>query len=290
MDIFMFPGQGSQTIGMGANLFDEIDEFNAVESEIDEILGYSVRELCLKDPEKKLAKTQYTQPALYVVNALHYYSAISKGLRPQLLVGHSLGEYNALHAAGAIDFVTGLRLVRQRGKLMGMVGDGGMAAILGIKAEVVIQTIQDNSLVGLDVANFNADNQTVISGPRDEIAKAKMFFDQVQATHLTLNVSAAFHSRYMQSAAAAFDEFLSTFVLKSPQTPVVSNVTARPYKKESHGASVRESLVRQMTSPVQWTQSVLYLLGRGATTFHEIGPGRVLTNLVLQIKNCRNLI
>ena len=106
MDIFIFPGQGSQLVGMGADLFDEIDEFRDIESEIDELLGYSVRHLCLKDPEKKLKETQYTQPSLYIVNALHYYKALSKGLRPRLLAGHSLGEYNALHAAGVMDFVT----------------------------------------------------------------------------------------------------------------------------------------------------------------------------------------
>lgn len=285
MDAFIFPGQGSQTVGMGGKLFNEIDEFRAVEGEVDELLGYSIRKLCLEDPDKKLKETQYTQPSMYVVNALHYYKAVSKGLRPRLLAGHSLGEYNALHAAGVIDFLTGLRLVQKRGELMSLIRDGGMAAIVGIRAERVTQIIEENHLTGLDVANFNSQTQTVISGPLDEIARARPFFEKTGATrYLPLPVSAAFHSRYMQQVATSFDRFLSTFSFKDIQIPVISNVTARPYKKGESATNVRELLVKQISSPVQWTQTVLYLTGRGASTFHEIGPGNVLSNLVQQIK------
>lgn len=284
MDIFVFPGQGSQSVGMGADLFDEINEFRDREEEINELLGYSVRELCLNDPEKKLKETQYTQPSLYIVNALHYYKALSKGLRPKLLAGHSLGEYNALHAAGVIDFVTGLRLVKKRGELMSLAHSGGMAAILGIQAERIKQIIQEDNLVGLDVANFNAPMQTVISGPKEEIARAQQFFQQAGANYIPLNVGAAFHSRYMQQAAIDFDQFISSFTFNEAQVPVISNVTARPYKKGEASTNVRELLVKQISNSVQWTQSILYLIGRGGTIFHEIGPGNVLTKLVDQIK------
>lgn len=285
MDVFVFPGQGSQKLGMGGELFDEIREFSIVEKEIDEILGYSIRKLCHEDPEKKLNNTAYTQPALYVVNALHYYKAISSGLRPRLLAGHSLGEYNALLAAGVFDFLTGLRLVKKRGELMSQASNGAMAAVIGLHADRVTQLIQQERLTGLDVANFNSPTQTVISGVKEEIFRAAPLFEKAGASnYVPLPVSAAFHSRYMQDAATAFDRFLSEFSFNDPEIPVISNVTARPYKKGDPSATVRELLVKQIASPVQWTHSILYLVGRGAATFHEIGPGEVLRRLIQQIR------
>lgn len=285
MDVFVFAGQGSQRVGMGAKLFDEVDEFRAVESEINDLLGYSIRALCLEDAEKKLNCTAYTQPSLYVVNALHYYKALSRGLRPRLLAGHSLGEYNALLAAGVFDFVTGLRLVQKRGELMGQARGGGMAAVIGMNDDAVTHLIQDSSLTGVDIANFNSPTQTVISGPVEEIKRAGLVFEKAGAeSYIPLPVSAAFHSRYMAPAAASFDQFLSGSLFHDPIIPIISNVTARPYKKGDPTATVRELLVKQISSPVQWTQSMLYLIGRGGTTFHEIGPGEILSKLIQQIR------
>jgi malonyl CoA-acyl carrier protein transacylase len=285
VDAFVFPGQGSQKIGMGANLFDEVEEFKTTESEIDEILGYSIRKLCLEDSEKKLNSTAFTQPALYVVNALHYFKALSTGLRPRLLAGHSLGEYNALLAAGVFDFVTGVRLVQKRGELMGQARDGGMAAVLGVPADRLTQMIQENHLTGIDVANFNSPNQTVISGQVEEIKLAGALLEKAGVDKFfPLPVSAAFHSRYMASAAAEFGDFLSGFTFNEPSLPVIANTTARPYKKGDPAATVRDLLVKQISSPVQWNHTILYLMGRGATKFHEIGPGNVLSKLIQQIR------
>src|SRR3954452_21537571 len=137
MNVFVFPGQGSQKRGMGQDLFNEVPEFLSAEQEIDALLGYSVRKLCLEDGDKQLSQTQYTQPCLYVVNALHYYKAVADGARPEYLAGHSLGEYNALMAAGAFDFMTGLRLVQRRGELMAGAKNGAMAAVIGLSSEAV---------------------------------------------------------------------------------------------------------------------------------------------------------
>jgi malonyl CoA-acyl carrier protein transacylase len=195
-----------------------------------------------------------------------------------------LGEYNALLAAGVFDFMTGLRLVQKRGQLMSEVRDGGMAAVVGISAESVTQIIQEGRLVGVDVANFNSRVQTVISGRSDELLRARPLFEQAGANFVPLNVSAAFHSRFMQSAAETFGLFLNEFSFNAPEIPVVSNVTARPYGKNAPSIEVRELLTKQIFSPVQWTHSVLYMLGRGGSDFQEIGPGQVLTRLIQKIR------
>src|ERR1041385_7233646 len=165
MIAYMFPGQGSQKRGMGQALFDEVPEYAAVERDVDAIVGYSMRKLCLEDAENRLKETQFTQPSLYVVNALHYYKAIGQGPRPAYAAGHSLGEYNALLAAGAFDFLTGLKLVKKRGELMARAQAGGMAAIVGLDAHEIEGILRSKGLGDLDVANYNTPKQTVVSGP-----------------------------------------------------------------------------------------------------------------------------
>src|SRR5881397_1216148 len=150
MIAFVFPGQGSQKRGMGQGLFDDVPQYAAVEKAVDAILGYSMRRLCLEDPENRLKETQFTQPSLYVVNALHYYKAAREGTQPAYLAGHSLGEYNALLAAGVFDFLTGLRLVKKRGELMSQARNGGMAAVIGLDADRIAKVIQENGLAGID--------------------------------------------------------------------------------------------------------------------------------------------
>ncbi|MGZ8778998.1 MAG: ACP S-malonyltransferase [Thermoanaerobaculia bacterium] len=285
MIAYVFPGQGSQKRGMGQGLFDEVREYAAVEREVDALLGYSMRKLCMEDPDNQLKETQYTQPSLYVVNALHYYKAVSDGARPAYVAGHSLGEYDALLAAGVFDFLTGLRLVKKRGELMAQAKNGGMAAVIGLRSEAVAKVIEDNGLTTLDVANFNTPSQTVISGPVDDIKRAGPFFEQAGAQmYIPLQVSAAFHSRYMADAAKAFADFLAPMSFASPRIPVVANVNARPYPTDNASELVKSQLVNQITNSVQWTQSVRFLMDQGATQFSEIGPGNVLTRMVQQIQ------
>jgi malonyl CoA-acyl carrier protein transacylase len=285
MIAFVFPGQGSQKRGMGQGLFDEVREFAEVEAEVDAIVGYSIRALCLEDADSLLKDTQYTQPSLYVVNALHYYKALAEGARPDCVAGHSLGEYNALLAAGVFDFLTGLRLVKKRGELMSQARDGGMAAVIGLDADAIAAVLREHGLDGIDVANFNSPTQTVVSGPVEDIQRAGPLFQAAGARMcMPLPVSAAFHSRYMAVAAREFAEFLAPMTFAAPQLPVVANVTAEPYPAEDASEAAKALLVRQITGSVQWVRSVRRLVADGATAFTEIGPGNVLTRLVQQIR------
>jgi malonyl CoA-acyl carrier protein transacylase len=285
MIAYVFPGQGSQRRGMGQGLFDEIGEFVAVEKEVDTILGYSLRKLCLEDAEDHLKETQYTQPCLYAVNALHYYKAIKQGSRPDYLAGHSLGEYNALLAAGVFDFLTGLRLVKKRGELMSQAKNGAMGAVIGLGASIIAKVINENGLSSLDVANFNSPSQTVVSGPVEDIKRAGMIFEKAGARmYLPLRVSAAFHSRYMADAARAFGAFLAPMPFSAPKSCVIANVTAQPYPLQNSSDSVKALLVSQMARSVRWTESIRFLISQGVTQFNEIGPGNVLTKSVQQIQ------
>jgi malonyl CoA-acyl carrier protein transacylase len=285
MIAFVFPGQGSQKRGMGQGLFDEVPEYAAVEKDVDTILGYSTRKLCLEDADNRLKETQFTQPSLYVVNALHYYKAVSQGTPPDWLAGHSLGEYNALLAAGAFDFLTGLRLVKKRGELMSQAKNGGMGAVIGLRGSLIEKLLQDNGLSSLDVANFNSPSQTVVSGPVEDIKRAGPFFEKGGAQmYIPLPVSAAFHSRYMADSAKAFADFLAPMSFAAPKTPVIANATAQPYPADNASESVKSLLVNQITHPVQWTESIRFLISRGVTQFSETGPGNVLTRLVQQIQ------
>jgi malonyl CoA-acyl carrier protein transacylase len=282
---FVFPGQGSQKKGMGQGLFDEVREYAAVESQVDELCGYSMRKLCLEDADNKLKDTQYTQPSLYVVSALHYYKAIAGGARPDFLAGHSLGEYDALLAAGVFDFLTGLKLVKKRGELMAQAKGGGMAAVIGLPMEKIQDIVTNERLTSIDVANYNSPAQTVLSGPVDDIKRLGPIFEQAGARMvIPLAVSAAFHSRYVADAGRAFADFLAPMTFNAPRIPVVANVTAELYPTENASEAVKALLVKQISSSVMWTQSVRFLIGKGVTEFKETGPGNVLTKLIQQIQ------
>ena len=276
---YLFPGQGSQTVGMGEELFEKYPD---LVSTADSILGYSLKALCLEDPDKTLGLTQFTQPALYAVSALEYLKITGEsGKKPDFLAGHSLGEYAALFAAGAFDFETGLRLVQKRGELMGEASGGGMAAVIGLDSKRVQEILKSTGVDTVEVANYNSPAQTILSGLVDDLDKiADTFKDAGARRFLPLNVSAAFHSRYMGEAQKAFASFLQQVSFKNLEIPVISNVTALPYKNEE----IRDNLEKQLTSSVRWQESVEYLLAQGECEFREIGPGNVLTKLVQQIQ------
>jgi malonyl CoA-acyl carrier protein transacylase len=285
MIAFVFPGQGSQKKGMGQALFDTVPEYKSIEQQVDALLGYSMRQLCLEDTDNRLKETQYTQPSLYIVNALHHYQALAQGVRPVYLAGHSLGEYNALLAAGVFDLLTGLKLVQKRGELMSQAKDGGMGAVIGLDAAKVSHVLQTSGLTTIDIANFNSPSQTVVSGPVNDIKRAGSFFEQAGARmFIPLQVSAAFHSRYVEGAAKAFADFLTPYAFNAPRIPVVANVTAALYPTDNASNAVKALLVKQITHSVQWTQSVQFLIKQGIEDFREIGPGTVLTRLVQQIQ------
>lgn len=275
---YMLPGQGSQKKGMGEALFDAFPDVVVI---ADKILGYSIKDLCLTDAAGVLGQTQYTQPALYVVNVLSYLNAVEKnGIKPAFVLGHSVGEYSALFAAGVFDFETGLRLVQKRGALMAEARGGGMAAVIGMDAARVRQVLRDGGLDTIDLANLNSPVQTVVAGPKADIDRARETFEAAGARlYLPLDVSGAFHSRYMRESQEAFRTFLDGFQFAEPSLTVISNVEARPYEARR----AKSLLVDQLTSPVRWTESIGYLQQQGVETFVETGPGNVLGGLVAAI-------
>jgi malonyl CoA-acyl carrier protein transacylase len=272
----MFPGQGSQIKGMGIELF---SHFSEQIKQVDDVLGYSIKELCLEDPREQLGNTEYTQPALYVIEALSYLARAAEEPAPKYLIGHSLGEYAALFAAGAFDFITGLKLVQKRGELMAQASGGGMLAVINLPEERIKFLLRVNGLDSIDFANFNSPKQIVLSGPAMDIIKANEILATEALMCVPLKVSGAFHSRYMQPAADEFAKFIAPFEFSPLKNQVLANVTAQSYTDNA----IKENLVNQITHPVRWTEIIRSLKNQGETVFIEVGPGKVLTRLITQI-------
>ncbi|MBJ3810040.1 ACP S-malonyltransferase [Streptomyces flavofungini] len=278
--MYVFPGQGSQRKGMGKELFGKYPDLVA---RADRLLGYSLRELCLDDPDRVLNRTEYTQPALYAVSALQYLDHIDSGEAPPAVVaGHSLGEYSALFAAGAFDFTTGLDLVRRRGELMSRAPKGAMAAVVNLDQERVAEILAGLPHHNIDIANINSRRQCILSGVYDEIhaPDVRAAYTAAGGSFIPLNVSAAFHSRCMTDVQEEFARHLAGVDFRAPRIPVIANCTARPYPATGHA----DLLARQISSPVKWYESLSWLLARGHDDFREIGPGDVLTKLTGKIR------
>jgi trans-AT polyketide synthase/acyltransferase/oxidoreductase domain-containing protein len=268
MRAFLFPGQGAQRVGMGAELFGAFPDLVA---RADDILGVSLVQLCLEGPAERLMQTRFTQPALFAVGALAYLSRRDALPRPDYLMGHSVAEYVALFAAEALDFETGLRLVKARGELMGAVHGGGMAAVLGLDADQVADVLARHGAGDVYAANVNTPRQIVISGKRDAVVRLEAAFHDAGATFFkVLDVSGAFHTPFMTPARDAFREVAANATFSAPRIPVISNVTARPHE----AGLLRERMVEQITAPVRWADSIRYLLAQGLTVgdFDEIAP------------------
>ncbi|GAA3658417.1 hypothetical protein GCM10022397_47880 [Flavivirga jejuensis] len=270
----MFPGQGSQYKGMGKDLFGKYPYETKLASDI---LGYDIEELCVNDPNRQLVKTQYTQPAIYVVNSFLYRE---HNQVPDYLIGHSLGEYNALLESGAFDFETGLRLVQKRGELMSEVSGGGMAAVLGVDIKDVKRKLAADVYEHLSIANYNTPTQTVISGTEADIKAVVKDFTAQGITIIPLFVSAAFHSPYMELAEKEFSHFISNFNFNELKIPVIANVTGRPY--ENH--LIVDLLSNQISRSVCWSDSIRYLMGQDVSEFQEVGKV-MLTKMTTEICN-----
>ena len=275
---FLFPGQGSQTSGMGSELF---SQFPNIVEQTDEILGYSIVELCQNEDTTDLNSTNFTQPALYVVSCLEAMSKVQAGQSPTSAAGHSVGEFAALQSAGAFSFSDGLQMVAKRGEIMSQVSGGGMAAVIGMEKNAISSILLEQGADQIDLANFNSPGQIVISGPATQIAQVlKPIKDAGARMVVPLKVSGAFHSRMMQQPAQEFAEFLQNFSFSDPLFPVFSNVEAQPY---SSSGSIPELLIRQIFSPVRWTEVIQGLRKSGVEEFLECGPGNVLSKLLRQI-------
>ncbi|WP_444996460.1 ACP S-malonyltransferase [Aliikangiella sp. IMCC44359] len=283
MKTFVFPGQGSQAKGMGNSLFDQYQSLTDI---ADQVLGYSIKELCLEDPRNELGQTQFTQPAIFVVSALSYYQQLEEdGQKPDYVAGHSLGEFNALLAAECFDFKTGLSLVQKRGQLMSQASEGGMAAVINASEKQIESILADNGLDKVVIANHNSPSQMVISGDKSQVSDARKYFKEAAIRCIPLNTSGAFHSPFMQDAREEFARFLEDFEFSDPVIPVISNVTAQAYEP----GKLISNLSSQITNSVLWTQTIQHLLSEAANngqdmTFNEVGHGKVLTNLIASIE------
>ena len=282
--IWVFPGQGSQFKGMGAELFARYPKLVA---QADEIVGCSLRELCLEDPQRRLGQTQYTQPALFVVSALSWLQRREQGgAQADVYAGHSLGEFNALYAAGAFDFATGVALVAKRGQLMAQAPQGAMAAVIGSARTGCARCWRDPAYSRVDVANVNSALQVVVSGPIEDIERCEPLFADAGARYVRINVSAAFHSRYMQPVQEAFADHVASVPLRPLTAEVIANCTAQPYPATDYAPL----LVQQLTRPVRWYESMPRLLARHEVDLTEVGPGDVLTHLQFKIQQAPMLL
>ncbi|GGB95737.1 ACP S-malonyltransferase [Pseudoduganella buxea] len=271
---WLFPGQGAQSKGMGGK--ELFAEFADMVAQADAILGYSIAQLCLDDPDRQLGRTQFTQPALYVVNALEACRALRAGAVPDWLAGHSLGEYNALQVAGCFDFATGLRLVVARSRLMSQAQGGGMAAVIGLAPDAVRELLRQAGCADdLDIANINSPAQTVVAGALDALDRLGAHARATKAARVVpLAVSAAFHSRYMHDAARQYAAVLDAVTLAPPRIPVVANVTGEPFP-----ADPKPVLLRQLSSGVRWWDTLMTLRRLGVTDARQVGPGNAMLNL-----------
>lgn len=268
---WVFPGQGSQTIGMGTDLF-ELPTAQERLAIADDILGWSIAAVCQSDDDK-VSNTLYTQPCLYVIESLLVDLLKAANHRPDLVAGHSLGEYVALYAAGAFDFRVGLHLVKLRGELMSQASEGEMAALMGFDREALDAKIAQTE--GVVLANDNNPGQVVISGSPDAVEAVLRSVKSKRAVRL--NVSGAFHSPLMAPAAREFAEVLATVELQDTEIPVLSNVDPTP---ATSATLLKQRLADQMTGAVRWREISLALPDLGIEQVLEVGPGNVLTGLI----------
>ncbi len=281
---WVFPGQGAQETGMGRDLYDAHPAARDLFDQADAVLGRPLSRLCFDGPDSELSRTDNAQPAIYTMSLACL--AVARGTGavsdvPAFVAGHSLGEYTALCAAGALEFGAGLRLVEERGRLTQAAADatpGGMAAILGLDEDAGAEICAE---AGAELCNINSPGQLVIGGAKDNVAKAcALALERGARRAVPLDVGGAFHTSLMEPAAAGMRQAVSSVELRTPRVPFVANSTAQPI---ADAAAIGDELVYQLTHPVRWVQCVEYMASEGVTTMIEFGPGRVLTGLIKRI-------
>lgn len=284
---FIFPGQGSQYVGMGKDIYENFPETREIYKKAEEILGYDLRGLCFNGPEERLSRTEYTQPAVFVTDIAVLKAVESEGIKPSILAGHSLGEYAALVAAGGIDFSDALRLVVNRARFMqeAVPQDRGMmAAILGLDSSIIEGICKDASAKGIvRAANYNCPGQIVIAGEKAAVEEASRVAKEKGAKRvIPLQVSVPSHSPLMLPAGERLKEAMNGIEIRDLNLPLVNNADARFL---ASAVEIKSSLIRQVSEPVLWERSIRSIIESGVNTFIEIGPGNVLSGLIKRIDN-----
>ena len=284
----VFPGQGSQKVGMGSDLYKKFEYSKDIFKAADDILGYKISDIILQGPQEKLNQTTYTQPAIYLVG---YF--ICKILEKEtnffqnkfgFFAGHSLGEYTALTAANSITFEQGLFLLKNRSEAMQSavpLGEGGMLAVLGVETKEIQKMISENfDKNKCYLANDNSNGQVILSGKNTDLDIFSENLKKNKIKNIKLPVSAPFHCELMKNATIQMDKIISSQNFQNPKIKVISNVSASEYKNEEE---IKKLLIKQIESPVRWRESINYMISQGTTSFVEIGPGKVLSGLIKRI-------
>lgn len=283
---FLFPGQGSQKVGMVHDLYEKYDSVKKLVEEADDTLGFSISKMMFEGPDSELMKTEFTQPAILTASVAVWQVLKEKGIEPDIAAGHSLGEYSALVAAGALSFADAVKTVHLRGRFMQEavpLGEGGMAAVIGLKPEKIVEVCESVSTDSepVQAVNFNCPGQVVIAGATKAVEKACDALKAAGARRaIMLKVSAPFHSTLMEPAAKRLKEVLDSITIHDTHIPVVANVNA---KEETKAEDIRRNLVDQAAHPVHWEESVRNMIAGGVDYTVEAGPGTVLSGFMRKI-------